>query len=280
MDRFIIFLHIQKCAGLTIQRMLRRRYGPSVPRRLLNKMRNASRNGRALADYSPDDQYIQGHFCYGVHRELPQPYTYFTLLREPVARLVSLYVYSKTNPTAYYHGQAKDASIEEFLIETPLMELDNGMTRFLAGDPEDTFINRTPIGSCDRALFEKALANVERDFFLVGIVEEFDRSVLLLAEALNWTNALYLRRNTRSTEKPEVSPELVQQLKERNKWDVELYEHCRARLVDTYREKIGSDQALKDFQAANRRFNRVARPIYNIYDNAKAVLSGNANRPT
>lgn len=149
---FLIFLHIHKCGGMSIQRMLRRRYGPSVGKRLIRKLTGSE---KGISDYTADDQFVQGHFGYGIHEIMPKPYVYFTLLRRPVSRLVSLYYHSRRYPTAYYHGHACDASLETFLLDTDLMELDNGMTRFLAGDPEDRFMNRTPLGECDASLLNK-----------------------------------------------------------------------------------------------------------------------------
>jgi hypothetical protein len=129
-------------------------------------------------------------------------------------------------------------------------------------------------------LFDRAVANIESEFFLVGIVEEFDRSVLLLQKHLGWKNAYYLRRNKGTRDRPEVAPALIQTLRERNRWDIKLYEMCLKKLLKTYDQVISDQNVLADFRQANRQYNRYVRPIYDVYDQAKAVLSGNPSRPT
>ena len=188
-DKFVIFLHIQKTGGITIQRIFRRKLGNSLLSRLIN-LRNEPEKFAAiedmLANKTFDDRYLIGHFCYGIDRYLPQPSTYMAFLRDPVSRIISLYHYSKNNSTAYYHQQAVEKSLEEFALNTPLMELDNGQVRFIAGDKSDCFINRTLIGHCDNNLLEQAKSNLNNNFSFIGITEEFDRSLLLLKQIMNW----------------------------------------------------------------------------------------------
>ncbi|WP_255348285.1 sulfotransferase family 2 domain-containing protein [Halothece sp. PCC 7418] len=197
---------MQKTAGITLQRMLRSRYGPHLLQRtknLIQEKLNSSPDPvslkKRLSSITMQDQYFMGHFCYGIHKFLPYPYTYITFLREPISRLLSLYRYSKLNSSAYYHGLARNASPKEFFFESNLMELDNGMLRFILGNPPDygdLFINRTPVGKCNEDMLKQAKQNIENEFSFVGIVEKFDESVLLLKKQLNWKNPYYLRRNT------------------------------------------------------------------------------------
>jgi len=208
-----------------------------------------------------------GHFCYGVHRLLDIDTTYITLLRDPVRRLISLYYYSHSTPTAHYHKVARNMTLEEFLFRCQLLELDNGMTRLIAGDKDSLFINQTPFGQCDEALLEQAKANLDRDFSFVGIQEEFDKSVLLLAQVLGWKSCCYLTLNAGNrpaTRGYRISDSVRSELAERNRLDCRLYAYCRDRFADAFSSRFPDpDRALEVFRNRNQRYQRWALPAFN-----------------
>ncbi|MBF2000023.1 MAG: sulfotransferase family 2 domain-containing protein [Synechococcales cyanobacterium M58_A2018_015] len=281
---FLIFVHIQKAGGISLQRILRRKLGPSLPHRAARLLSGKSQNlplEASLRAKTPEDRYFVGHCCYGVHRLLPTPYTYITLLREPVSRVISLYYYSRSNSTAFYHHHAVNKSLEDFALHTPLMELDNGQVRFIAGDPHDCFINRTPIGRCDRSLLELAKRNIERDFSWVGLTEYYDQSLLLLAKQMNWNHCLYLRRNTKQKNSDEtISISLREKIAEQNWLDVELYHYAQKRLFAALEENHLDDPAIVEtFRSQNERFNAYFGAPYAAYDLTKAIIRGQLGRP-
>jgi hypothetical protein len=284
-NKFLIFLHIQKTGGITIQRVLRRKLGKSLLERLLTLMGTENSDLSVIENFKRKtlkDRYIVGHFCYGIHQHLPEPWCYASFLREPVSRVISLYEYSLDNPTAYYHKQAQGKTLEEFVLETPLMELDNGQVRFLAGAQDDFFINRTPIGECDQALLDRAIENIERDFILVGLTEYFDQSLLLMKEMMGWRSCLYLKRNvTKKQKKLAVSSELKEKIRAKNHLDVVLYQYAEERLKRQLTE-LGLDkpEILNDFRKQNAMFNRLIGKFYSLYDLIKSVLRGQLGRPS
>ena len=285
---FIIFLHIQKTGGITLQRMLRRRLGKPISKRAANLLLPKpafSTVEQELQAKKIEDRYVVGHFCYGIHRFLPQPYTYMSFLREPVARICSLYYYSKGNPCAYYHQQAQNQSLEDFSLHAKLMELDNGQVRFLAGDRQDFFINRTPIGECSHTLLETAKQNIDTHFSFIGITEQFNQSVLLLQKLMGWDNCLYLRRNTNAASqnaKNTIPSELKQQIAEKNWLDVQLYAYAKEKLAQQLKLHglEESSLALQNFQQQNARFNQQFGPAYSTYSQAKALVKGHLGRPS
>ena len=201
------------------------------------------------------------------------------MLRKPIPRLVSLYNYSKRTPTAYYHGHAKKTTVDEFIAEYDLHELNNGQVRFLAGSDEDLFINRTPIGECGKELFDRAVHNVENHFFHVGILEHFDKSALLLGHKLGWSNSLYLRRNTGNyTKKDSPSQSAIETAKERNKWDIKLYNRYESKLKDNFESNF-KERALGAFKLKNKVYNKAIGPAYEAYAYGKALVSGNTEHP-
>lgn len=281
---FLIFLHIQKTGGITLQRILRRKLGKSLPQRavqLLKQTPQPTNLEAALKSTQVSDRYFAGHMCFGVHRFLPQPFTYVTWLREPVSRILSLYIYSKENSTAYYHQLAVNKTLEEFVLDTPLMELDNGQVRFLAGDAQDLFINRTPVGECTSELLELAKHNIDQHFLLIGLTEQFDQSLLLLQQKLGWNSCLYLRRNdSKKGSKPVISPELYDEICSRNWLDVQIYDYAKKRLKEELEINGLDRETITNFQRKNQKFNAYFNPLYTVYDQTKAILKGDVGRPS
>ncbi len=89
----LIFLHIPKTAGTTLNRIIDWQYDPRViftvdPHRI----RPTINHFYALPEERRRRlQVVRGHPPYGVHELLPQGAIYTTSLRDPVARLVSSY---------------------------------------------------------------------------------------------------------------------------------------------------------------------------------------------
>lgn len=103
MQRKPIFMHIPKAAGSTFKSILWRNYGngkvydfwaPTM-RIDLDKFFDMP------SDERESYQAVQGHVPFGLQQYLGQEWTYVTLIREPVARLVSTYnfiLYNKKHP--------------------------------------------------------------------------------------------------------------------------------------------------------------------------------------
>lgn len=281
--RFKIFIHIQKTGGITLQRLLRSKWNP-LPTRILKSVKRRFDNHPKLShfeNFKMDDHFYIGHNCFGIHRFLPQPFEYITILREPVSRIISLYTYSKNNPTAYYHKYAKEKSLEEFALNTPLMELDNGQTRFIAGDEKDIFINRTPINRIDHSLLDKALYNINNYFSFVGITECFDESVLMMTKIFDWTSAYHLKLNEgrKPTIREEIPDSLKEKIRERNWVDVKLYDCVKKNFNHRLQIMEINPNDVDTFRANNLLYNKLLLPPYRLYDRAKAMMSGNPFRP-
>ncbi|NJK39101.1 MAG: sulfotransferase family 2 domain-containing protein [Oscillatoriales cyanobacterium RM2_1_1] len=281
-QQFIIFLHIQKTGGITLQRLLRQKFGPSLMTRTAKVLMGKGQAlplEESLKSKQIQDRYFAGHICFGVHRLLPQPFTYITLLREPVSRIISLYDFSRSNPMAFYHKIAVDRTLEEFALSTDLPELDNGQVRFLAGDSHDLFINQTPVNSCEESLLDIAKLNMKNHFSVVGLTEYFDQSMLLMSKVMNWGNCYYLRLNS-SSEKTEVSEKIKAKIAERNYLDVLLYKYTKENFLTMLQSyHLDDGKELQAFQDWNYRLNQYLEKPYFIYHRSKSLLRGKAYRP-
>jgi len=153
---------------------------------------------------------VVGHFWFGIHEHVGRPWTYVTLLRDPVERVVSLY---------HYLQLGERMSLEEFAASPPFREADNDQVRRVAGaDPE--------IGACTEAMLEAAKENLRTHFAVVGVTERFDETLALLDRRLGWTREVAsYPRNVNPARRPTDSlpRSTVDAIRARNALDTELH---------------------------------------------------------
>ena len=251
----LIFLHIPKTGGSTIYKVLERQYSRAQTLRLESpeiarfKMLPAAQRGRY--------RLIQGHLYFGLHRFIPRASIYITFLRRPVERVLSFYYYARSTPDHYLYSQlvTERLDLKTLLARELTSELCNGQTRQLAGDEWED-----PERVVTRAALDRAQANLTH-FRVVGLLEEFDASLLLLRRAFGWHWPFYVKENV-TKEKPDetfLDAETRGLIEEANRLDLELYEYAR-KLFDEHCRAAGDSFAeeLCHFRRSNR---ASARPV-------------------
>jgi hypothetical protein len=165
---------------------------------------------------------VLGHFRFGVHALLGRPAVYFTLLRDPVARVVSYYRWMKRQSPRWLQVCGRELTIEEWLDDPRFSGvIRNDMVRSLAGvgGPE-----WTPDGAPadDPAWVEVALRNLDVHFRAVGIMERYDASVERLRRAFGWRVVVPSQRR-RSPGPPEIPAAVRRKVEGYNALDAALY---------------------------------------------------------
>jgi hypothetical protein len=218
----LIFLHLPKTAGTTLAHILEGEYGGSAVLRMYE-----STSGEELAVLPTPrldgTRVVMGHFDFGVHRFVPKPSTYISVLREPIGRVISHYQFVRRSPTHYLFDASRSMSLGEFVVACGAEEPNNDQTRLLAG--------AGPLSSANGQ--ERLIAAKEhlRDHFeVIGITEDFDRSVLLMKRAFGWRTPFYARRNVtrRRPLRGTVPDSTLQVIAAHNELDVELYRYARS----------------------------------------------------
>jgi hypothetical protein len=184
---------------------------------------------------------VVGHFAFGLHTLIDQRTTYATMLRHPFERIVSLYSHLKRWPS-YRQDEpwlkrvglrplAPETTLDDFIRDYPLQELDNDQTRRIAGvNPE--------FGGCTRSLLQTARSNIEQHFSFVGITERFVESLRVAADVLSWpTPAGLMKRLVNEHRLPTslIPTETREVILERNALDLELYSFANEWLNDRLR---------------------------------------------
>jgi hypothetical protein len=232
------FLHIPKTAGSTMRRVMARRYPD------LYRFHQRSYWEEELRPEAAHASAFCGHMPYGLHERLGRDLTYFTILRDPIPRVVSTYYYVQRRPDHPAHDTTR-VPIEEYVGEQ------NVMTRMLAGvfNP----VQASPVQ--DETLLDAAVDNCDA-IAVVGLQHRFDETLALVAKRLDWGIPTYRSAN-RASGYPTPSPSTVRRLADLNALDVELYARMAARFE-------------RDARAARRRY--VAVTINNrLHDTARAV---------
>ena len=129
-----------------------------------------------------------GHFVYpGIHTRVPgaKDPRYFTFLRHPVERVVSLYWFLKHASDSHWHREIVDAnwSLDEWLDGSRALWARNGQTRhLLIGTHEKACAER----ELDPRLLSDAMRTLDQ-FWFVGLTETFDRDSAFLLGRLGAT---------------------------------------------------------------------------------------------
>jgi hypothetical protein len=252
-NRCIIFLHLPKTGGVTLRRTLKWKYAPD----LLNfetLTKPAESLGEVPLSERRNARVLLGHLHYGVHDYIPQRCEYITLLREPIARVVSYYYYILEHPKHWRYAELvrPGTSLDEFVRTSPERGVENDQTRMLSGRGA----GELDAGSLGRKALDEAKRNLE-GFLVVGLTERFDESFVLIRRALGWRFPLYATANVATRAKP-ASETALEAIRERNQLDLELYEFARglfSAAIERQAEAVRREVAV--FRVLNRVPNRI-----------------------
>lgn len=265
-DRSIIFLHIPKTAGTTLHRIIERQYSADRIHSFGSDAQGAVRDFKSMPEARRAEiKVLKGHMAFGLHEFLPQPSAYIGMLRHPTERVVSYYYHILRNPGHYLHQHvvSHQLSLKDVVSGELTPDLDNGQVRLVSG-----VWNEVPCGSCFPRMLDQAKRNVEEHFAVMGLVEEFDASLMLLMRAFGWRwyNLLYVRANV-APDRPtrqDLSQDTLAVIRQYNELDLALYDFAR----DAFEAQKGDcgylAARLRVFQMLNGASNLLLRPAHGL----------------
>ena len=221
-----MFLHIEKTGGETLRGIFERNYpreayyryyGNIKPHRMdyYNSLPPARKN---------KIQFIIGHFDFGLHTHLgiKNP-RYLTILRHPADKVISFYNHLRRDPVLWSMPRVRQMSLEEYVTAGIHRQGDNGQVRRLSGTTQ------LAGGEIGKQHLEKAKENLERWFPVVGLLERFDETLILLKNQKVLTNLHYLKQNvsTNRLARNQVPKQVLGIIEKYNHWDMELYHFAR-----------------------------------------------------
>lgn len=265
----IIFLHIPKAAGTTLHRIIEQQYRP---KEIYSTYPTTFKPDAGIEAFQAlpaarraEIRLLKGHMPFGLHQYIPGPSTYFTLLREPVERVISFYYFVRHNPTHYLydHVIARGRTLQEYIESQIALSTDNFQLRLLSG-----VSYHRPYGQCDEELFAQARRNLQEHFTVVGLAERFDETLILLKRTFGWRNIYYIRHNvTRNRpEKEKIPADTLTLIRQANTWDTALYHQAQEQFQAQLQQQDASfAEELRNFQARNR----LLQPLLRAYWQAR-----------
>ena len=213
--KIFAFVHIEKAAGTTFIHLLRQNFFLKyVDVRPLSEKSNRTFTMQDLKKYLIINPFLK---CIGGHAVVPYnnfadelfDVRFVTLLRNPIFRYISHYQY-------WVEKRGKRISFDEFLT---IDWVKNFQIKKIAG-VED---------------LKKAKSIIKDRFFLVGIAEEFDEFLIhLQKKILPHVFCPYYKMvnvGRHNTLKNDILSKYHDQIVEKNKLDIELYNYVKYRII-------------------------------------------------
>ena len=226
-DEAIIFLHVPKTAGTTLNRLIEWEYRLSEMYSVDPVLFNWS--AAHLRKLPPRrlqrTRVFKGHMLFGLHEILPQPATYITVLRDPVERVLSAFYYMRTYKLhpLYWKFRRENWTLEQFVERTTRH---NVQCKIMAGAEYNS--------PCTNAILEKAKNHLHDHFSVVGLSERFEETLALLKLRFGWQLKSYSTFNVTRTrpKKGDLSRSTLDAITEKNSFDVTLYQHASERFQE------------------------------------------------
>jgi hypothetical protein len=247
------FLHIQKTAGSTFNRILQRQY---LGRQVFywNEVADRQRFSQLSAQDRQKPTLFLGHgFLRTGYQEVDAAPT-ITFLREPIARVKSLCQHFFEGKPSYLraHFQAQVFDLDAFL-ESGNIELANFQTRCLVEQPEQP-LEALLSGRTSHEIVDIACNNLRDRLLSFGLTEYFDESLILFGIALNWfMPPVYYPRNQRNNQQLlSFQARHVEKIIELNHLDLELYGRAREFFIDQFQSHTTATTELRRLRRLNR----------------------------
>ena len=233
----IIFLHLPKTAGTTINFILDRQYTSEIVYTIEGNTIAALKEFEYLdPETRKRIRVFKGHGEYGIHKFLYGSSKYITFLRDPIDRIISDYYFILRAPETPYHQYVTENKLslkEAVECKTPSIIMPNSQTILLAG------VWRDGVKKCSDETLRQAKQNL-RKHFVVGLTEKFDESICLLKSYFHWNNDIYYQKRNVTLHRPAretISKDTLDAIVRANQYDLELYQYGQALFAEQVKQR-------------------------------------------
>ena len=260
----LVFVHIPKTAGSTFKGILGRQFPPGRIRAIFSAYQGSIDQIKSLS--AQDKAHIlclSGHVPFGIHRYFSQRKVhYVSFVRDPVDRTLSEYSFLTKHPQLMPLiglDVGMTLSPQVFLEHQKSIGMLDFQTRALSG--YDDFVESVlpPYRKMSVEDPDSLIRSIDDSFALIGTVEHFDESLLLMKREFGWRKTCYISRNVaRTSEKRlELKKALGEEIRKLNPMDCKLHTYFKkkieARIVD---QGEGFARELRRFRLLNRLYSQ------------------------
>jgi hypothetical protein len=281
-----IFLHLPKTAGTSLREFVQRQYAPEAFFPCYGgELELTSANGqfiRRLRERPNESRAVYGHFSFGVHQLFQLGRCrYFTLLRDPVERVVSFFEHQKRDPDSRLHADiAAGMTLDDVLTSHAAPEVNNHTVRALSVDIA-RFLSMDAIGQLvcgeydasepfDQVLgpfhLARAIHNIETSFAFVGICERYDYSMERLALGMGWRLEPASRLNVNPGRRPELNAKTRALIERHNDLDQQLYDRYKEGLFESFDGELVGARTTPQRDGDRRLVEREAKRLRKVLD--------------
>lgn len=235
MSNNLIFLHIPKNGGVTFNSILEKQYFEDTIFSI-KVIDNIKLNTDEFINLSEEERrkirVLTGHMLFGLHKYLYGKSQYITFLRKPLNRIISFYYFVLSSPHHRLYNQVIKMSLYDFAMNINQGDVNNAQIRMISG-----------IDNREDIMLEKALVNIDKFFPIIGLLECFNESLILLKEYYGWHYPVYSIRNKTKNRitSNEVDSKTKNAIIELNRGDYQLYDIIEKKFY-IQQKKIGQSK--------------------------------------
>ncbi|EIJ43412.1 nucleoside-diphosphate-sugar epimerase [Beggiatoa alba B18LD] len=221
-DEKLFFIHLPKTAGTSLRAIVEQEYSEDERVFIYDLSPEALEIAKQKAQHA---KIIYGHITFWIHNTLGiahEQTRYFTLLRDPIERVISLYSHYARHPDTPYHTMIQQGmSLYAFLEKQITFETNNHMTRTIVGYQEMGFLDNPHV-------LNLAIKRLHNRFGFVGLSDRFEESIQILKEKLGWHSTILPILNTDETGiAQQIDAKTRQLIEKHNRLDKLLYDYVK-----------------------------------------------------
>ncbi|MGK7890533.1 MAG: sulfotransferase family 2 domain-containing protein [Leptolyngbyaceae cyanobacterium] len=257
-----VFLHIPKAGGTTLEHIIAKNYLPNqcIHANAPNIIQNPS------IIFHVGHQHPRG-ILMGHHQRSSPLYQFlgdrsiihFTMLRDPIQRVISHFNYIKTRSKHPLNEKAKDWVLEEY-AQSDIKEVQNNQTLRILGDCGMTMAQRS-LEEPDILLAE-AKEVLVNEFSLFGLTERYSEFLIMASKLLGWQDIFYVRKNSskrslrsaKIIESTQFSDEAMEMIRGRNQLDIKLYEYAQALFEQRWQQLGLNKTSIEKYELLNANY--------------------------
>lgn len=209
-ETLLISMHMEKCGGTSLDRLLRDEYAQGF---------HLYDRGVPRPDSEPelptDVSCLHGHMFFGLHEKFPQRRCeYITLLRDPAARFLSNFEHICNFEHPLHAMAFGDGGLEAFCVNPASRHYRNLFVRRLAGVWDEI----------ETSCLNRAEDNL-RKFAVVGLLDQVNAFITACTERFGWHQHQLQHQNKTPGHQRKIDDldqEQMQQVLAANDWDRQL----------------------------------------------------------